>query len=87
MAEPAAAGGEKSVAADALIAVGFSVKPWGNVIVDGVDRGVSPPLRKLMLAAGRHSIRITNPGFPDHVSEVDIGKKKAPRVTVDFVPR
>ena len=87
MAAPAAAGGEKPVAADGLIAVGFSVKPWGNVIVDGVDRGVSPPLRKLMLAAGRHSIKITNPGFPDHVSEVEIGKKKSPRVTVDFVPR
>jgi hypothetical protein len=78
---------EKPASAQALTAIGLSIKPWGNVVVDGVDRGVSPPLRKLMLADGRHTIRITNPGFPDHVSEIEVGKKKPAHVTVDFVPK
>jgi serine/threonine protein kinase len=86
-AEPIAGIAEKPVAAPTLAAVGLSIKPWGNVIVDGVERGVSPPLRKLMLADGKHSIRITNPGFPDHVSEIDVGKKKPARVVVDFVQK
>jgi hypothetical protein len=47
------------------------IQPWGVVYVDGIDRGVSPPVKRLALAPGKHTIRITNPNFRDRVFEVD----------------
>lgn len=40
--------------------VRIKVKPWGEVYVDGIKRGVSPPLRVLSLAPGAHEIEIRN---------------------------
>jgi len=47
------------------------IQPWGIVYVDGVDRGASPPVKRLTLAPGRHTIRIANPNFHDRVLDVD----------------
>ncbi|KQV52170.1 hypothetical protein [Massilia sp. Root335] len=49
----------------------LQIQPWGIVYVDGVDRGVSPPVKRLVLTPGRHAIRVTNPNFHDRVLEVD----------------
>lgn len=53
----------------------LTIKPWGNVWIDGVSMGVSPPLKKLALTDGKHQIRIVNPNFPDYVAEIEINKK------------
>lgn len=37
------------------------IKPWGNVTVDGVARGVSPPLVQLKLPPGSHEVTVENP--------------------------
>ena len=55
----------------------LSIKPWGTVYVDGKERGVSPPLKKLTLTAGVHMVKVANPGFPDHVTRIVV-KKGAP---------
>jgi hypothetical protein len=47
------------------------IQPWGVVYVDGIDRGVSPPVKRVVLAPGRHTIRVANPNFHDRVIEVD----------------
>jgi hypothetical protein len=60
------------------------IKPWGTVYVDGVDRGVSPPVKRLTLAPGQHTIRIVNPNFPDHVVTVDAGVRETATVQYDF---
>ena len=60
------------------------IKPWGTVYVDGVDRGVSPPVKRLTLAPGQHTIRIVNPNFPDHVVTVDAGLRESATVQYDF---
>ena len=49
----------------------LQIVPWGVVYVDGVDHGVSPPLRRLTLTPGRHTIRITNPKYRDTVLEFE----------------
>jgi hypothetical protein len=59
------------------------IRPWGVVYVDGVDRGVSPPVKRLALAPGRHTIRITNPNFHDRVLEVDTARGDG-QISVDF---
>lgn len=41
--------------------VKLDIKPWGTVVVDGVTRGVSPPLKQLQLPVGTHTVEIANP--------------------------
>jgi hypothetical protein len=59
------------------------IQPWGIVYVDGIDRGASPPVKRLTLAPGRHTIRISNPNFHDRVLEVDTSGGGG-QIAVDF---
>jgi hypothetical protein len=61
----------------------LQIQPWGIVYVDGVDRGVSPPVKRLVLTPGRHTIRIANPNFHDRVLEVDTSAGNG-SIAVDF---
>ncbi|MPW21304.1 protein kinase [Paraburkholderia sp. CNPSo 3157] len=47
-----------------LVAIRLQVYPWGEVYVDGVRRGVSPPLKTLALAPGQYGIEIRNGQLP-----------------------
>jgi hypothetical protein len=60
------------------------IKPWGTLYVDGQDRGVSPPVKRLVLPAGRHTVRIVNPAYPDRVLRVDAGRTPSGRIAHDF---
>lgn len=60
------------------------IKPWGTVYVDGIDRGVSPPIKRLTLGPGQHTIRITNPSFPEHTMTVDAGARETAVIEHDF---
>jgi hypothetical protein len=79
---------QAAVSADEAIINGTTykllIKPWGTVYVDGVDRGVSPPVKRLTLAPGQHTIRLVNPNFPDHVITVDAGLRESATVQYDF---
>jgi eukaryotic-like serine/threonine-protein kinase len=57
-------------AADGSIALG--VTPWGEILVDGTSHGVSPPLTRLTLAAGSHTIEIRNGAASPYVSHIDV---------------
>jgi len=61
----------------------LQIQPWGTVYVDGVDRGVSPPVKRLTLAPGHHTVRVTNPNFHDRVLEIDTAGAEG-RIAVDF---
>jgi hypothetical protein len=39
----------------------LAVEPWAEVRVNGIARGITPPLKTLTLAAGRHLIELRNP--------------------------
>ncbi|MES2038508.1 MAG: serine/threonine-protein kinase [Pseudomonadota bacterium] len=62
----------------------LAIKPWGTVFVDGVQQGASPPLKHLSLAAGKHKIRVTNPGFPDFITEIEAGKSNTATIEHEF---
>lgn len=64
----------------------LNIKPWGTVYVDGVSKGVSPPLKKLQLPEGKHEIKIVNPNFRSHTIEIDVTKKKTGIIQHDFSP-
>jgi class 3 adenylate cyclase len=50
----------------------LAVAPWGEVLVDGKSRGLSPPLRVLELSPGAHTIEIRNSTFPAHKARVEV---------------
>lgn len=77
IAHPAA-----SAAASASIAL--AIAPWGEVLVDGKVRGVSPPMRSLELPPGRHTIEIRNTTFPSHVEQLDLKPGEKVRVRYLF---
>jgi serine/threonine-protein kinase len=52
----------------ALGVVQLAVSPWGQVEVDGQAMGTSPPLTKLTLTAGPHTITVHNSDFPNFVT-------------------
>ncbi|WP_036168445.1 hypothetical protein [Massilia sp. 9096] len=80
---PPADGGVANAAAGAGATYRLRIQPWGAVYVDGVDRGISPPVKRLVLAPGKHTLRVTNPAFPDRVLEVDTARGGG-QVMVDF---
>ena len=62
----------------------LAIRPWGTIFVDGAEHGVSPLLKKIALPAGKHKIRIVNPGFPDFQTEVNLARNKTGTIEHDF---
>ena len=56
----------------ASVVVRVHVQPWGEVVVDGRARGISPPLSELTLSPGRHRVTIRNPAAPDYHTTVNV---------------
>lgn len=50
----------------------FAIRPWGEVYVDGNNKGVTPPLNELKLAAGKHKVEIRNAGFTPYVETLEL---------------
>ena len=44
------------------------IRPWAKVEVDGLEIGVTPLSEPLMLAAGEHTVRLTNPDLGKDVT-------------------
>jgi len=62
---------ETVAAAPAPATLSLAISPWGEVHINGRLHGISPPLRSVELAPGRHRIEIRNTGFPPHMEIVD----------------
>jgi class 3 adenylate cyclase len=62
----------------------LAVAPWGEVLVDGKSRGVSPPLRSLELPQGTYTVEIRNSTFPAHVEQVNLKTGEAVRIRHRF---
>src|SRR6185503_14518024 len=60
--------------------VELAVAPWGEIVVDGKSRGVSPPLRFVELAPGAHTVEIRNSTFPAHVEQVSVKAGETARI-------
>ena len=56
--------------------VRLSIKPWGQVTVDGRPQGVSPPLTRLSLTPGNHVVVITNSDFPPATIPITVSEKE-----------
>jgi serine/threonine-protein kinase len=75
---------EKAAAPQGAGRLELAVAPWGEVVVDGKKRGISPPLRVLDLPAGTHTVEIRNSTFPAHVARVEVKPGEAVRIQHRF---
>ena len=62
----------------------LAIQPWGTIVVDGVERGATPPLKHITLPPGDHTIRIVNPGFPEHTVTVQSVQGQTGTIELDF---
>jgi hypothetical protein len=60
--------------------VTLAIKPRGDIYVDGVSRGRSPPLTRLELGAGHHVITVRASGFPP--LEITLNLKPGEETTI-----
>jgi class 3 adenylate cyclase len=65
----------------------FTIRPWGEIYVDGQHRGEAPPLYELRLSAGRHRVEIRHPDFPPHVRTVEVASGGRIQFRHVFLPK
>ncbi|MES2957189.1 MAG: serine/threonine-protein kinase [Pseudomonadota bacterium] len=56
--------------------VQLAISPWGQVEIDGVAAGTTPPLSRLNLPAGKHQIVVRNDDFPPFSATVMVSDEK-----------
>jgi hypothetical protein len=52
--------------------VSFAITPWGEVVVNGTARGVSPPLTQIPLSPGVHTIEVRNGAAAPFIARVEV---------------
>ncbi len=65
--------------------VTLAIKPRGDVLVDGVAKGRTPPLTRLELAPGRHVVTIRHPGFAPYEVSVEARSGEHTKISHTFV--
>jgi hypothetical protein len=59
----------------------LTIRPWGEIYIDGKHVGTVPPLHEFPISPGKHHIEIQNPDFPSYVRTVDV--KPGARISVN----
>lgn len=60
------------------------VIPWGKVTLDGDERGLTPAVREVTVASGRHSLLVEHPAFGKRRKTIDVRVGHRTTVEVDF---
>jgi hypothetical protein len=84
---PVKAPAEASATTAALTPMGnvrIAVKPWAQILVDGANKGSSPPLKRLSLPVGRHTVQFVNPAYVTHSIDIEIFKDRPTAVSHEF---
>jgi serine/threonine protein kinase len=63
----------------------LSIKPWGEVFINGENKGVSPPLKVLSLPAGTYAIEVRNGDYPSYKTTVTLKAGEIAKVNHTFV--
>jgi hypothetical protein len=64
--------------------VDLSIKPWGRVSVDGRFLGAAPPLRRISLPVGKHTLVLSHPNGASFVKEITVVESGVVEVAHDF---
>lgn len=50
----------------------LAISPWGEVEVDGASAGTVPPVTRLSLPEGEHTVTVRNADFPAYTTTIRI---------------
>jgi serine/threonine protein kinase len=75
----------KDAVLDKPAQVRLSIKPWGEVFVNGQSKGVSPPTKSLTLAAGEYTVEVRNGDYPAHKVSIKISAGEVFKLNHAFV--
>lgn len=64
----------------------LAISPWGQVEVNGRASGTTPPLTRLTLREGRHTVTVRNEDFPPYTVTVQVQADKPVTVRHRFGP-
>ena len=64
----------------------LAISPWGLVEINGTDAGTTPPLTRLTLPEGLHSVTVRNEDFPPMTFSVQVSADKPVTVRHRFTP-
>jgi len=64
----------------------LAISPWGQVEVNGSPAGTTPPLTRLSLPEGTHTITVRNDDFPAYVATVQVRADQPVTVRHRFSP-
>jgi len=76
-AEPGASAASKG-------AVDVRIHPWGMVSVDGRSFGAAPPLRRIWLSVGKHTLVLSHPRAESFTAEIAVTETGVVEVAHDF---
>jgi len=62
----------------------IAVSPWGEVIVNGQSRGITPPLSSIKLPPGNYNIEIRNGDFPTYFTSAEVQPNGTTRIRHKF---
>lgn len=82
-AKASAAGKPAVVGTGSLV---LAVTPWAQVEVDGTPAGTSPPLNRLNLSEGRHTVVLRNDAFPAHTLSINVSAGETTTIRHRFGP-
>ncbi len=66
--------------------VELAILPWGEVMIDGVSKGRTPPLKRLEVPPGKHTIEIRHPAHPPVALKVALDAGEELNVRHTFAP-
>ena len=61
-----------------------SVKPWAEVFIDGKSMGISPPLKSVVIAPGKHTIMLKNASYANYTETVEVAAGRETVLVHDF---
>ena len=67
----------------ATAVVSFALSPWGEIYIDGKQVGISPPLKKLTIPAGKHKIEVRNAQLQPYSEIIDL--KAASSISIKHI--
>ena len=74
----------RKVASNPNVTVQLSIKPWGEIYVDGKKVGVTPPLHKIKLPPGKREIVVRNADFMPFQTTLDVQPESLLQISHSF---
>jgi serine/threonine protein kinase len=75
----------EAVVSDKPAVAKLSIKPWGEIFVNGETKGVSPPIKALTLAPGEYNVEIRNGDYPPHKISIKLKSGEIFKLNHTFV--